>query len=331
MAIADRFDFTAERGQQLLRHQQVDRVVLDQQHSGSVQRLLRRFGVNFRCGHRCRCRRGGRGHGQGRAQLGIGRLPWQHGGIAVQLLGHRRLVVQPHEPGGAAGHGALQCGGAVAQCRQVGDQAMPQHAIGGAAQLLQCFVHVANHVQGEAPVRQQQLQPPLQAWVVADQQHLRQVAGGLVQVAGYLQQRDLEPEGGTLAGAGLQADLAVHQVDDALADDQPQAGAAIQPGGGCVGLGEGVEQPLLLRGVDADAGVAYLEAQQVLGFGFAQPLHAQLHAAALGELDGVDHQVAQYLAQPGGVATHRQAHRRIQRQAHLQALVLGAALHQLQL
>ncbi len=122
----------------------------------------------------------------------------------------------------------------------------------------------------------------------------------------------------------------MHQVDDALADCQPKAGAAIQAGGRGIGLGEGVEQALLLRAVQADAGVAYLEAQLVLGWGFAQAGHLDVDAAARGELDGIDQQVAQYLPQPHRVATHRQAYRWVDMQGQLQALVLAGALHQRQ-
>ncbi len=62
---------------------------------------------------------------------------------------------------------------------------------------------------------------------------------------------------------------------------------------------------------------------------FAQPLHAQLHLAARGELDRVGQQVAQHLAQAHRVAAHRQAHGGIQLQAERQALGIGRALHQL--
>ena len=121
----------------------------------------------------------------------------------------------------------------------------------------------------------------------------------------------------------------MHQVDDALADGQAQAGAAVDAGGGCVGLAEGLEQACLQRVVDADAGIDDLEAQLVLRGTFAQPQHAQLHLAAGGELDCVGQQVAQHLAQAHRVAAHRQAHRRIQLQAQGQALGVGGALHQL--
>jgi hypothetical protein len=92
-------------------------------------------------------------------------------------------------------------------------------------------------------------------------------------VAVHLHQRHLEMEGGAVARLGMHADGAAHQLDDPLADRKPQAGAAIQPGGRGVGLGECVEQPLLRGRLDADAGVAHLEAQPVLGALVADPAH----------------------------------------------------------
>ncbi|KAG1260887.1 hypothetical protein G6F65_014979 [Rhizopus arrhizus] len=149
------------------------------------------------------------------------------------------------------------------------------------------------------------------------------------QVAGHSQQRNLEPERGALAGRGLHADAALHQVDDALADGQAQAGTPVDAGGGGVGLAEGLEQPRLQHLVDADAGVDDLEAQLVLRCAFAQPLYPQQHLAACRELDRVGQQVAQHLAQAYRVAAYRQAHRWVQLQRQRQALGVGGALHQL--
>jgi hypothetical protein len=51
-------------------------------------------------------------------------------------------------------------------------------------------------------------------------------------------------------------DVAIHQLHDVLADAQPKAGAAIAACGGTVGLGEGLENAVLLGCAHADAGVA---------------------------------------------------------------------------
>ena len=80
---------------------------------------------------------------------------------------------------------------------------------------------------------------------------------------------------------------------------------------------------------DADAAVAHFEAQLVLGRGLADAAHRHRHRAALGELHRVRHQVAQHLAQAHRVAAHRQAHGRVDVEAHAQPLALGRAVHQL--
>src|SRR3546814_2695682 len=103
-------------------------------------------------------------------------------------------------------------------------------------------------------------------------------------------------ERGAAPGLGLHPDAPAHQFDDALGNRQAQAGAAIQAGGGGVGLAEGLEQPALRLLRDADAGVADLEAQLVLGGGLAGPGHVDRDRAALGELHRVADQVAQHLA-----------------------------------
>ena len=66
----------------------------------------------------------------------------------------------------------------------------------------------------------------------------------------------LEPEGRALPGPALDADPPAHQLDQALADGQAQARAAVLAGGRAVGLGEALEQAADRLGLDADAGVA---------------------------------------------------------------------------
>ena len=51
-------------------------------------------------------------------------------------------------------------------------------------------------------------------------------------------------------------DLAAEQADELAADREPEAGAAVEAGGGAVALRERLEDPLLLLVLDADAGVA---------------------------------------------------------------------------
>ena len=62
-----------------------------------------------------------------------------------------------------------------------------------------------------------------------------------------------------LPGLALDADVAAHHLAEAAADDEAEAGPAVAPRGGGVGLGEGLEEPRLLLGRHADAGVADAE------------------------------------------------------------------------
>ena len=57
-----------------------------------------------------------------------------------------------------------------------------------------------------------------------------------------------EPERRPAARLALDADPAAHELDEAPADGQPQAGAAEAPRGGSVGLREGLEQHVDLLG-----------------------------------------------------------------------------------
>jgi hypothetical protein len=90
-----------------------------------------------------------------------------------------------------------------------------------------------------------------------------------------------------LPGAAVHADLAAHQPNQTLADGQPEAGAAIAAGHGVVGLLEGIEQPGLGHGIDADARVTHLKADPDIVRGFFKEPGAHGNATPIGELDGV--------------------------------------------
>ena len=83
-------------------------------------------------------------------------------------------------------------------------------------------------------------------------------AGPTVVVGGQ-RQRHREPERAARAGLAVDPDRAAHRGDQLAGDGEPEAGAAELAGGRGVGLGEGVEQPLTVLVVDADAGVGDLE------------------------------------------------------------------------
>src|SRR5262245_30977668 len=89
--------------------------------------------------------------------------------------------------------------------------------------------------------------------------------------------RQLEPERGAAAGAVVEADAALHQLDQPLADREAEPGAALLPGGGGVGLREAAEDAAaeLLR--DAAAAVVHPDAHAGPGV-----LGADLDHAALG-------------------------------------------------
>src|SRR5438309_5455469 len=70
-----------------------------------------------------------------------------------------------------------------------------------------------------------------------------------------------EREGAAAARLALHRDRAAHELDQAGGNGQSQAGAAIPPRGRSVLLLERPEDLLLLVQRDADAGVAYREAQ----------------------------------------------------------------------
>ncbi|EGY00822.1 hypothetical protein AZA_89199 [Nitrospirillum viridazoti Y2] len=155
------------------------------------------------------------------------------------------------------------------------------------------------------------------------------VAQGLDRAAGRYRpfQRDVEPEGGTVAGRALHPYAAPHQLHQLAADGQAQAGAAEAAGDGTVGLLEHLEQPARLRRVDADAGVLHGDAQAPRlfrqGGRVAQQLDVHRHRALGRELDSVAHQVQQHLAHAGGIAPPHAHGALVHQGADLQPLVAG--------
>src|SRR3954462_9672672 len=80
--------------------------------------------------------------------------------------------------------------------------------------------------------------------------------------------RQFEPEGGAAARAVVEADVAMHHLDEALADSEAEAGAAFLARSGGIGLGESPEYAAaeVVRNpgaavvdADAQAGAALLE------------------------------------------------------------------------
>ena len=73
--------------------------------------------------------------------------------------------------------------------------------------------------------------------------------------------RDLKPEAAALSGLAVNAHPATHHFNQALTDNQPQAGAAKLARGRGVGLLKRLEQAALLFGAQANAGICHFKAQ----------------------------------------------------------------------
>src|SRR5271155_1766451 len=114
-------------------------------------------------------------------------------------------------------------------------------------------------------------------------------------------------EGAALLGRAYKRDFAAQQPHQLAAYRRAEAGAAVLARGRAIGLGERLEDQLLLFGGDTDAGVCdadrdYLSrpaervvAEAPAAFGRAQ---AHRHAALLGELECIRDEVLQHLAKP---------------------------------
>ena len=109
----------------------------------------------------------------------------------------------------------------------------------------------------------------------------------------------------------LDGQVPAHQPREAPADGEAEPGAAVAARGRAVGLGEGLEEPRLLLGRDADAGVADGEAQGQLAVRLRRPrrLDPHEHLAAARELERVADEVRHDLAKPQRVPDQPVGHR----------------------
>src|SRR3954467_15153288 len=73
-------------------------------------------------------------------------------------------------------------------------------------------------------------------------------------------QRQLEPEARAAAGAILETDVTLHELDQALADREAKTGAALLARGGGVGLGEATENAAVEGFRDAGASIVHRNA-----------------------------------------------------------------------
>ena len=173
------------------------------------------------------------------------------------------------------------------------------------------------------------------AGVVVHNQHALTRHGGDEGLAHQRRVLDGEQRCGELEGAAHtwpagDVDIAAHQLDQAVADGQAQARAAVAPGGLAVGLLKRAEDVFNLRFAQPDTRVSNAETNQcfcrwrALGAHVWFRIDSNHHFAVLGELDGIAHQVVEHLAQSHGVAA--QLARHIGRYAvdHFQPFFFGA-------
>ena len=161
---------------------------------------------------------------------------------------------------------------------------------------------------------------------VAPPQHLRhrfnryrcfRPALGLFGVA----QPQREAEAGADPGRAFDVDARTHQLGQALADRQAQAGTPVAPLDRLVGLTERLEQALQRLCLDADAGVAHRDANHVVQTMLLDQLGAQLDLAMFGELDRIAEQVVHDLAQPQPVQHQCRRDARVDVAAQLHAFL----------
>ena len=136
-----------------------------------------------------------------------------------------------------------------------------------------------------------------------------------------------EPEGRSLAGRALGADLAAHQLDEARGDRQPEAGSLVAARRGGIDLREFVEHRLQLVGGDTDAGILDTDPDSdLLIFAFAGDVDE--HVAALGELHRIADKVGRDLAETPDIADHRLRQFRIDAHDEFEVLLRDARRNQ---
>ena len=137
-------------------------------------------------------------------------------------------------------------------------------------------------------------------------------------------ERDVERRPATRGAR--QPDLAIHQADQALADREPEAAAAIEPRHRRVGLGVGREQlsAQVLR--NADAGIAYGHAEAQIVPPLGDHADRQIDLASSGEFDGIAEEIEEDLPDPAGVAAQQRRYLGLDPQLQSQALVARARL-----
>src|SRR3984893_10449076 len=112
-------------------------------------------------------------------------------------------------------------------------------------------------------------------------------------------------KGRSLAELTVHADAAAHEFNQARGNRETQTRAAEFSRGRSIGLGEGLEDPFLMGGVDANASVADLEVEANLPSGAVYGFDANDDLSALCKLQSIAHEIHDDLTQASCVATQR--------------------------
>ena len=309
VAVTGQIHLHARCLQQLLGHLLVERVVLYQQHTRTMQ-----------CRRSHHLRTGGRtGQGQGgiagqRLHQGIEQDGGAHRfdqyiGNALHLgRAHHVLTAKGSHQNQARQFGQAQAAHATRQLQPVhfghlpvqqdqgkrlpGGTGTAQHGQRQCARmrLLHHKAHGLQHLSqyrsrvGVVVHHQHTASAQIRRW----QQHARRCTPC---------QRHRQPEGRALPHLAGYAHAAPHEFGQALADGQAQPRATVFAGGGGIGLLKALEQLRHLCGRQADAGIAHLKAQHHLRCVLFLHPHGDADLATLGELDGVVGIVDQNLPQ----------------------------------
>src|SRR5690606_3071140 len=140
---------------------------------------------------------------------------------------------------------------------------------------------------------------------------------------------DGEGEGGAAVDLAGGPHGAAEHLGQALADRQPEPGAAEAAGGRAVELAEALEQPVHAVGADADPGVLdgelELVAQAAALAGGLLDADGEADVAVGGELDRVAEEVEEDLPQAGGVGDDPPRDVRLDHGGHVERLVAELA------
>ena len=227
-------------------------------------------------------------------------------GIPKRHRGQQRQL-EPAKPGiGANRQGQFRSGHLRHRFVQQRDGVGIVGGMGG-SQALQRRRPAGGVIAADAPGQQLIAQQLAAGRIVVDHQHAprREPVAAvvfLVDRPGGARQGQFDAEGRTHRPGAAHADRAAHQFHQLPGDGQAQPGSAILAGHRAIGLVKRIENPLLVRGRNANSRIAHLETQPVRGGGGVQHRNPRHDLALLGELDGVTQQIAQNLAQPDGIA-----------------------------